>query len=94
LFTTLSFFYLKKPAINRSSDFIIIIFSHNFISCQNIISLIIFVFTNKNVQLQAIISGCSAGGLTSLLHCDRFRALLPGGAKVKCISDAGYFINV
>jgi hypothetical protein len=59
-----------------------------------IISLIIFVFTNKNVQLQAIISGCSAGGLTSLLHCDRFRALLPGGAKVKCISDAGYFINV
>ncbi|PNX88380.1 notum-like protein, partial [Trifolium pratense] len=47
----------------------------------------------KNAQ-NAIISGCSAGGLTSLLHCDRFRALLPRGAKVKCISDAGYFINV
>ncbi|AES96880.1 pectin acetylesterase 8 [Medicago truncatula] len=41
----------------------------------------------------AILSGCSAGGLTSLLHCDRFRALLPKGSNVKCISDAGYFIN-
>ncbi|XP_027359926.1 pectin acetylesterase 8-like isoform X2 [Abrus precatorius] len=41
----------------------------------------------------AIISGCSAGGLTSVLHCDRFRALLPRGARVKCLSDAGYFIN-
>jgi hypothetical protein len=49
--------------------------------------------THKNLQLQAIISGCSAGGLTSILHCDRFRALLPSGARVKCLSDAGYFIN-
>ncbi|CAI8588353.1 unnamed protein product [Vicia faba] len=46
----------------------------------------------KNAQ-NAIISGCSAGGLTSILNCDRFRALLPLGAKVKCLSDAGYFIN-
>ncbi|KAJ1431183.1 Pectinacetylesterase/NOTUM [Sesbania bispinosa] len=46
----------------------------------------------KNAR-NAIISGCSAGGLTSVLHCDRFRALLPSGAKVKCLSDAGYFIN-
>jgi hypothetical protein len=41
----------------------------------------------------AIISGCSAGGLTSILHCDRFRDLVPSGTKVKCLSDAGYFIN-
>ncbi|KAL2348777.1 hypothetical protein Fmac_002777 [Flemingia macrophylla] len=46
----------------------------------------------KNAQ-NAIISGCSAGGLTSVLHCDRFRAVLPTGARVKCLSDAGYFIN-
>ncbi|WVZ10116.1 hypothetical protein V8G54_014646 [Vigna mungo] len=46
----------------------------------------------KNAR-NAIISGCSAGGLTSVLHCDRFRALLPRGARVKCLSDAGYFIN-
>ncbi|CAI9784708.1 unnamed protein product [Fraxinus pennsylvanica] len=37
----------------------------------------------------AILSGSSAGGLTSI-----FRSLVPKGAKVKCISDAGYFINV
>ncbi|KAK4803303.1 hypothetical protein SAY86_001506 [Trapa natans] len=46
----------------------------------------------KNAE-NAILSGCSAGGLTSILHCDGFRALLPMGAKVKCLSDAGYFIN-
>ncbi|KZV19785.1 hypothetical protein F511_18784 [Dorcoceras hygrometricum] len=46
----------------------------------------------KNAE-NAILSGCSAGGLTSILHCDRFRALLPATTKVKCFSDAGYFIN-
>ncbi|XVE99996.1 hypothetical protein REPUB_Repub03eG0248500 [Reevesia pubescens] len=47
----------------------------------------------KNAE-NAVLSGCSAGGLASILHCDSFRALLPMGTKVKCISDAGYFINV
>ncbi|XP_058769065.1 pectin acetylesterase 8-like [Vicia villosa] len=46
----------------------------------------------KNAK-NAILSGCSAGGLTSILQCDRFRTLLPAAAKVKCVSDAGYFIN-
>ncbi|XP_027348609.1 pectin acetylesterase 8-like isoform X2 [Abrus precatorius] len=42
----------------------------------------------------AILSGCSAGGLTTIFHCDHFKSLLPSGAKVKCVPDAGYFINV
>lgn len=46
----------------------------------------------KNAK-NAILAGCSAGGLTTILHCDRFRALLPRGTKVKCFADAGYFIN-
>ncbi|KAI4327920.1 hypothetical protein L6164_020329 [Bauhinia variegata] len=46
----------------------------------------------KNAQ-NAILSGTSAGGLASILHCDRFRALLPASATAKCLSDAGYFIN-
>ncbi|XXG75482.1 hypothetical protein AAC387_Pa08g0037 [Persea americana] len=41
----------------------------------------------------ALLSGCSAGGLASIIHCDSFRALLPMGTKVKCLSDGGYFIN-
>uniref|UniRef100_A0A0A9HJP3 Pectin acetylesterase n=1 Tax=Arundo donax TaxID=35708 RepID=A0A0A9HJP3_ARUDO len=41
----------------------------------------------------ALISGCSAGGLISILRCDRCQDLLPSGAKVKCLSDAGFFIN-
>ncbi|XP_065879332.1 pectin acetylesterase 7-like [Euphorbia lathyris] len=46
----------------------------------------------KNAS-KAILSGCSAGGLAAILHCDQFRALLPKEAIVKCISDAGYFIR-
>ncbi|KAK6129828.1 hypothetical protein DH2020_036414 [Rehmannia glutinosa] len=46
----------------------------------------------KNAK-NAILSGCSAGGLASILHCDRFKSLLPIGTKVKCFADAGFFIN-
>lgn len=41
----------------------------------------------------ALLSGCSAGGLASMLHCDSFHAFLRHDAKVKCLSDAGYFIH-
>ncbi|XP_019153374.1 PREDICTED: pectin acetylesterase 8-like [Ipomoea nil] len=47
----------------------------------------------KNAK-NAILSGCSAGGLATILHCDKFKELLPKTAKVKCFSDAGYFVNV
>ncbi|KAL9690866.1 hypothetical protein QQ045_011278 [Rhodiola kirilowii] len=40
-----------------------------------------------------IISGSSAGGLTTILHCDRFRSMLLPRTKVKCLADAGYFIH-
>lgn len=46
----------------------------------------------KNAK-NAILSGCSAGGLASILNCDRFRSLLPPTTKVKCLADAGFFIN-
>ncbi|KAK4491328.1 hypothetical protein RD792_002064, partial [Penstemon davidsonii] len=42
---------------------------------------------------QALLSGCSAGGLASMLHCHEFRTLLPGRTKVKCLSDAGLFMD-
>ncbi|XP_044466722.1 pectin acetylesterase 8-like [Mangifera indica] len=42
---------------------------------------------------KALLSGCSAGGLTSILHCDEFRGLFPMSTNVKCLADAGYFIN-
>lgn len=42
---------------------------------------------------QALLTGCSAGGLATLIHCDDFREILPKDAKVKCLSDAGFFLN-
>ncbi|XP_059647036.1 pectin acetylesterase 5-like [Cornus florida] len=42
---------------------------------------------------QALLSGCSAGGLATLIHCDNFREILPKAANVKCLSDAGFFLN-
>ncbi|KAL6964560.1 Pectin acetylesterase 12 [Sarracenia purpurea var. burkii] len=42
---------------------------------------------------QALLSGCSAGGLASILHCDEFRNVFPRSTKVKCLSDAGLFLD-
>ncbi|KAJ4730706.1 Pectin acetylesterase [Rhynchospora pubera] len=42
---------------------------------------------------QVLLSGCSAGGLATILHCDQFRALFPGNTKVKCLADAGLFLD-
>ncbi|KAL5549966.1 hypothetical protein UlMin_000142 [Ulmus minor] len=42
---------------------------------------------------QALLSGCSAGGLATLIHCDGFRELLPKDATVKCLADAGFFLD-
>ncbi|KAL5716687.1 [Wnt protein] O-palmitoleoyl-L-serine hydrolase [Ranunculus cassubicifolius] len=42
---------------------------------------------------QALLSGCSAGGLATLIHCDDFREALPNNANVKCLADAAFFID-
>ncbi|XP_060207981.1 pectin acetylesterase 11-like [Lycium barbarum] len=42
----------------------------------------------------AILSGTSAGGLATILNCDKFKSLLPNDAIVKCVANAGFFINV
>ncbi|GLJ19761.1 hypothetical protein SUGI_0357950 [Cryptomeria japonica] len=47
-----------------------------------------------NRAQQALLSGCSAGGLAAILHCDEYRELMPSSTKVKCLSDAGLFLDV
>ncbi|KAL1312886.1 hypothetical protein HN51_039458 [Arachis hypogaea] len=42
---------------------------------------------------QALLSGCSAGGLATIIHCDEFRNLFPRTTRVKCLSDAGLFLD-
>lgn len=42
---------------------------------------------------KALLIGCSAGGLTAILHCDSFKALFPGNSVVKCMADAGFFLD-
>ncbi|XP_020082651.1 pectin acetylesterase 12-like [Ananas comosus] len=42
---------------------------------------------------QALLAGCSAGGLATIQHCDEFRALFPGSTRVKCLADAGMFLD-
>ncbi|XP_019164513.1 PREDICTED: pectin acetylesterase 8-like [Ipomoea nil] len=41
----------------------------------------------------ALLSGSSAGGLAAMIHCDRFRELLPLFARVKCLPLAAYFVH-
>ncbi|KAJ0936843.1 putative pectinacetylesterase/NOTUM [Helianthus annuus] len=47
----------------------------------------------KDAQ-NVLLSGCSAGGLASILNCDKFRGFFPQNTRVKCVSDAGYFPHV
>ncbi|KAK7255842.1 hypothetical protein RIF29_29265 [Crotalaria pallida] len=42
---------------------------------------------------QAFLSGCSAGGLATLIHCDDFREYFPKKTTVKCLADAGFFLD-
>ncbi|CAH9080603.1 unnamed protein product [Cuscuta europaea] len=41
----------------------------------------------------AILAGNSAGGLATIIHCDRFHALFPSTTRVKCLADSSYFIH-
>lgn len=43
---------------------------------------------------QALLSGCSAGGVSTILHCDEFRGLFSGSTNVKCLADAGMFLDL
>ncbi|CAL4953299.1 unnamed protein product [Urochloa decumbens] len=42
---------------------------------------------------QALLTGCSAGGLATLLHCDNFRAKFPQEVSVNCLPDGGFFLD-
>ncbi|KAF8096673.1 hypothetical protein N665_0304s0036 [Sinapis alba] len=42
---------------------------------------------------QGLLSGCSAGGLAAILLCHDFKNSLYLTKKVKCLSDAGFFLD-
>uniref|UniRef100_A0A1J3ELP7 Pectin acetylesterase n=1 Tax=Noccaea caerulescens TaxID=107243 RepID=A0A1J3ELP7_NOCCA len=42
---------------------------------------------------KVLLNGCSSGGLSSILRCDDFKSLFPTTTKVKCMSDAGFFLD-
>ncbi|VAH70339.1 unnamed protein product [Triticum turgidum subsp. durum] len=43
---------------------------------------------------EAFLTGCSAGGLSTYINCDDFRALVPKASTVKCLADGGFFLDV
>ncbi|XP_059277624.1 pectin acetylesterase 11-like [Lycium ferocissimum] len=47
----------------------------------------------QHIDPEAILCGTSAGGLATILNCDKFKSYLPNDARVKCVADAGFFIN-
>jgi hypothetical protein len=51
--------------------------------------MLIFYFS-----FQAFLTGCSAGGLATYIHCDSFRALLPKDSRAKCLADGGFFLDM
>uniref|UniRef100_A0A0D6QVS9 Pectin acetylesterase n=1 Tax=Araucaria cunninghamii TaxID=56994 RepID=A0A0D6QVS9_ARACU len=53
-----------------------------------------FLAKGMDKAQQVLLTGCSAGGLATFLHCDKFKELFPEKAKVKCMADAGFFLDV
>ena len=46
-----------------------------------------------NKATDVVISGCSAGGLSTFLHADEWKAVLPSTAKVVAMPDSGFFLD-
>ena len=42
---------------------------------------------------QVLYAGASAGGLTPYLHCENVRDMIPMAVPVRCLADAGFFID-
>ncbi|GAB4833805.1 hypothetical protein Ancab_032054 [Ancistrocladus abbreviatus] len=42
---------------------------------------------------QALLSGCSAGGLATMIHCDEFGEIFPKDTLVKCLADGSFFLD-
>jgi len=58
-------------------------------------SAITDLLTNKNLSKAStvVVSGCSAGGLSTYLHLDRFRQRIPANIPVRGLADAGFFMD-
>lgn len=54
----------------------------------------LFFHNRACVYLQVLIGGSSAGGLALLTHCDYLRSNLPSPASLKCLSEAGVFVDM
>ena len=46
-----------------------------------------------NFATDAVVSGCSAGGLASILHVDHLRDMMPMETKVVAMPDSGFFLD-
>lgn len=57
----------------------------------------ILVDRGMNKASDVVVSGCSAGGLATFLHCDYWAAGIAnatgGAAKVACMPDSGFFLD-
>merc|ERR1712190_505245 len=57
----------------------------------------LLVDRGMNKATDVVVSGCSAGGLATFLHCDHWAAAIKqatdGVAKVACMPDSGFFLD-
>ena len=49
--------------------------------------------TGLAAATEVVVGGCSAGGLSTYLHADEWRAALPPAAKVVALPDSGFFVR-
>jgi len=53
------------------------------------------LLTNRGLSkaTDLVVTGCSAGGLATYLHADKWAAAVPKGVKVAAMPDSGFFLD-
>lgn len=53
----------------------------------------LFATTNLSLATDVILTGCSAGGMSTYLQLDNVRAILPSSINLYGLADAGFFLE-
>jgi hypothetical protein len=59
---------------------------------QRVLEELEFAFALRSAT-DLLVSGCSAGGLSTFLHSDRIAAFVPNARRVGALPDSGFFLN-
>lgn len=81
------------PIIFANTTFSTKLWARGLDNLQETLALLLSMTSLKSAK-QVVVTGCSAGGLSTYLHLDRIAGVLSPSTCVAGIGDAGFFVDV